>query len=325
MRRAGRVVCLIAAAAALASGGVVFWGYTTFTNPGDLRAETTVLVARGSGLRAIAARLAEAGVVRYPLLFVAMTRWQGRHGDLKAGEYKFQPLVSPADVLATLRAGRVVIRRLTVPEGLTSAQIVTLLAKADGLAAEPAALPPEGSLLPETYDYAWGDTRAGLIRRMAAAQRTALETLWLARQSNLPLANPAEALVLASIVEKETGAKAERPRVAAVFLNRLRRGMRLQSDQTVAYALTGGKGPLGRPLKRSDLAVDHPYNTYRVKGLPPGPITNPGIAAIEAVLNPISSRELYFVADGTGGHAFAKTLREHNRNVARWRRLRRAN
>jgi UPF0755 protein len=163
------------------------------------------------------------------------------------------------------------------------------------------------------------------MRRMAAAQKTALAALWRARQPGLPLASPEEALTLASIVEKETGAKAERARVAAVFLNRLRRGMRLQSDPTVVYALTGGAGPLGRALRRADLAIDHPYNTYRIKGLPPGPITNPGAAAIAAVLDPADSAALYFVADGKGGHAFAKTLKEHNRNVARWRRLRRAN
>lgn len=323
-RSAGRVVCLIAAAAALAAGGVIVWGYTAFTNPGALASDTRVLIARGAGLRAIAATLAEAGVIRHPLLFVAMTKWGGRHDDLKAGEYRFPPLVSPAEVLATIRAGRVVIRKLTIPEGLASARVVELLATADGLTGARAAPPREGSLLPETYDYVWGDTRAGLLRRMAAAQKTTLETLWRARQSGLPLASPREAVILASIVEKETGAETERALVAAVFLNRLRRGMRLQSDPTVVYALTGGKGPLARNLSRIDLAIDHPYNTYRVKGLPPGPITNPGTAAIAAALNPAESAALYFVADGKGGHAFAKTLREHNRNVARWRRLRRA-
>jgi UPF0755 protein len=214
----------------------------------------------------------------------------------------------------------VVIRKLTIPEGLTSTQIRDILAKAEGLSGSPLTA-PEGSLLPETYDYAWGDTRAGLIRRMAAAQRTTLEALWRERQTGLPLTGPREAVILASIVEKETGAASERARVAAVFHNRLRRGMRLQSDPTIIYALTGGKTRLGRNLNRADLAIDHPYNTYRIKGLPPGPIANPGRAALIAVLNPVKSTELYFVADGSGGHAFAKTLKEHNRNVAKWRRL----
>ena len=322
MRRAGRVVCLIAAAA-LVAGGVVVWGFSTFANPGALATDTRVLIVRGAGLRAIAATLSAKGVIGNRLLFIAMTRWQGHHGDLKAGEYKFAPLVSQAAVLATIRAGRVVIRNLTIPEGLTSVQIGEILTKAEGLSGT-AATPPEGSLLPETYDYKWGDTRAGLIRRMAAAQQTALKALWPARQSGIPLAGPKEALILASIVEKETGAVSEQARVAAVFHNRLRRGMRLQSDPTIVYALTGGKVLLGRKLGRADLAINHPYNTYRIKGLPPGPIANPGIAAIAAVLNPVKSAELYFVANGKGGHAFARTLKEHNRNVAKWRRLRRA-
>ena len=321
MRRAGRVVCLIAAAA-LAAGGVIVWGFTTFANPGVLATDTRILIVRGAGLRAIAATLAEAGVIRHRLLFVAMTRWQGSHDGLKAGEYKFAPRVSPAAVLATIRDGRVVVRKLTVPEGLTSVQIGQILTGAEGLSGTPATA-PEGSLLPDTYDYAWGDSRAGLIRRMAAAQQTALNALWPARQPGLPLTGPRDALILASIVEKETGDVSEQARVAAVFHNRLRRGMRLQSDPTIVYALTGGKVPLNRPLSRADLAIDHPYNTYRIKGLPPGLIANPGIAAIAAVLNPVKSAELYFVADGKGGHAFARTLKEHNRNVARWRRLRR--
>ena len=324
MCRAGRVVCLIAAAAALAAGGVIVWGYAVFLNPGALAIDTRVIIVRGAGLRAIAASLAEADVVRYPLLFVAVAKWDESHDNLKAGEYNFPPRISPADVLAKIRSGRVVIRHITIPEGLASARIIELLAQAGGLTGALAASPPEGSLLPETYDYVWGNTRAGLIRRMAAAQKTALEALWRERQSGLPLTSQRDALILASIVEKETGAMPERARVAAVFLNRLRHGMRLQSDPTVIYALTSGKGPLGRNLSRVDLAIDHPYNTYRIKGLPPGPITNPGRAAITAVLNPANGTELYFVADGRGGHAFAKTLREHNRNVAQWRRLRRA-
>lgn len=324
MRRAGRVVSLIILAAAIAAGGIAIWGYNSFAKPGPLRAAATVVIERGAGLRTIAAKLAEAGVIENPLLFVAVARIWGQHDDLKAGEYRFPIGVSPRHTLDTIRAGRIVIRKITIPEGLTSAQVGQILAKADGLTGALAATAREGSLLPETYDYAWADTRAALIRRMAAAQKSALDALWRKRQPDLPLATPQDAIILASIVEKETGLDSERARIAAVFLNRLRRGMRLQSDPTVAFALTGGAGPLRRALSRADLAIDHPYNTYRIKGLPPGPIANPGAAAIAAVLNPANSKELYFVADGQGGHAFAKTLKAHNRNVARWRRLQRA-
>jgi UPF0755 protein len=223
-------------------------------------------------------------------------------------------------VLSLLREGRTVVRHLTIPEGLTTVEILALLDDAPGLSGDRSP-PAEGTLLPETYNYSWGDSRAGMMARMQKAMAETLAKLWASRAAGLPLATPEAAVTLASLVEKETALAAERPRVAGVFVNRLRLGMRLQSDPTVVYALTAGKGPLGRELTRADLEVPSPYNTYRIDGLPPGPIANPGRAAIAAALQPLASRELYFVADGSGGHAFASTLEEHNRNVTRWRKL----
>ncbi|MDP6352529.1 MAG: endolytic transglycosylase MltG, partial [Alphaproteobacteria bacterium] len=241
-------------------------------------------------------------------------------GALQAGEYRLEAAVSPRAVMEQLVAGRTVVHRLTVPEGLTSAEIVALVETDDALSGIVAARPPEGSLLPETYHFARGDDRSALLARMAAEMTRALGELWSARSADLPLDTVGDALILASIIEKETGLAIERPRIAGVFVNRLRKGMRLQSDPTVVYGLTGGDGPLDRALTRADLAQAHAYNTYIIKGLPTGPIANPGRASIAAALNPEETEDLYFVADGSGGHAFARTLAEHNRNVARWRR-----
>jgi UPF0755 protein len=224
-------------------------------------------------------------------------------------------------VINMLARGETVARRLTVAEGLTVAEVFRLLAETEALSGELPEPPPEGSLLPETYFYALGDERAELVRRMQRGMRQLLDELWPARVRALPLADRQQALVLASIVDKETGVAGERGAVAAVFHNRLRRGMRLQSDPTVIYGLTEGNGPLDRELTRADWLHESPYNTYRIDGLPPGPIGNPGRAALEAALNPDEVDYLYFVADGSGGHAFGRTLDEHNRNVAKWRRL----
>ena len=320
MKRAFGVLII---AAALLAGGVVIWGNKTFQEPGPLARDTVIVIERGAGLRAIADLLKAAGVLHHPLLFVAKANWTEAHRALKAGEYAFPARISPAAAMEKIRKGDVVIHRITIPEGLTSQQVVKLIEAAPARDGQLSAIPAEGSLLPETYDYIRSDTRDALVRRMTKARDDTLNKLWQRRAEGLPLADPQAAAILASIVEKETASPQERPRVAAVFINRLRRGMRLQSDPTVVYALTGGKGPLGRPLTRKDLATDNPYNTYVIKGLPPSPIANPGAASLAAVLQPASTNELYFVADGTGGHTFAKTLREHNRNVARWRRLQR--
>ncbi len=312
------LACLAGLAVVLLVAGLIHVT-RSFDIPGPLREPRTVVLPEGLGAWDVADRLTDAGVIDDPVLFVAGTWIEGGERALKAGEYEFEALVAPRGVMEKLVAGETVVRRLTVAEGLTAAEIVARVNATEGLAGEVAAAPAEGTLLPDTYHYALGDSRHALMERMTRGMEQALDELWPARDGALPLASAHDALVLASIVEKETGLADERPLVAAVFLNRLRRGMRLQSDPTVIYALTRGRAPLGRPLTRADLAVDDPYNTYRHKGLPPGPIASPGRSALEAVLHPAETDALYFVADGSGGHAFATTLDEHNRNVARWR------
>jgi UPF0755 protein len=248
---------------------------------------------------------------------------------LKAGEYEFAANISLADALEMLRAGKVYDRKVTFPEGITSWQIVQTLRGLDDLAGEIAGVPDEGTLLPDTYHYIKNDERAGVIAQMTAAMDKTVAELWPTRAEGLPFATEKDALTLASIVEKETGIASERARIAGVFVNRLRRGMPLQSDPTVIYAMTQGEvqtegqGPIGRRLLTKDLGKESPYNTYLNAGLPPGPIANPGRAAIEATLHPEEHDFIYFVADGTGGHVFARTLSEHNANVAKWRKIRR--
>lgn len=322
MRRAILILAIVVLVAGAAAGGAAFWGYRQFTAQGPSATDTQLVIPRGIGTSAIAEQLAEAGVLADPLIFKAGVRVFSEGRPLRAGEYLFPARASARDVMDLLISGRTVVRKVTISEGLTSREVLAVLAAAEGLDGEvPAEPPAEGTLLPETYHYSWGDDRAAIVARMEEAMRATVEELWAGRAEGLPLKTPEEAVILASIVEKETGVDAERPRVAAVFLNRLQRGMPLQSDPTVIFALTKGKASLGRALLRSDLTVDDPYNTYVNVGLPPGPIANPGKAALAAVLQPAKSNELYFVADGSGGHAFAETLEEHNRNVAKWRKL----
>jgi len=287
-------------------------------SPNALTEDKIVIIPRGATVQNIAAELHENGVVDSPLVFRAMARVIASD-NLQAGEYEFSPSMNMADIVVMMRDGRSIVRRFTVAEGLTSHEIVTLLRNDPTFSGDIPAIPPEGSLLPETYHYSYGDSRTELIERMQKGQRNLLEALWESRTEGLPLKTPEESIILASIVEKETGKKPEeRSRVAGVFYNRLRQGIRLQSDPTVIYAITNGQSPLGRDLKHEDLVFISPFNTYVNAGLPPKPICNPGRASLEAVLQPENNDFLYFVADGTGGHAFAKDISQHNQNVARW-------
>lgn len=304
-------------------GGAFVWAGLRLVAPGPLTEPVTVVIPRGSGLEAVAITLADAGVVDSSLLVMFGARMTGSVRDLRAGEYAFAPGISIEEVLEQMRRGRTIVHRLTVPEGLTSAQILSLLDKEPVLAGVLPQRPKDGSLLPETYNFSYGDTREQLVERMQRAMTQVLAEAWKNRDKDLPYKAPEEALAMASIVEKETGVAAERARVAGVYVNRLESGMRLQSDPTVIFALTDGSGELGRALSRADLRTESPYNTYMVAGLPPGPIANPGKASILAALKPERHEFLYFVADGTGGHAFARTLPDHNRNVARWREVQR--
>lgn len=294
-----------------------------FSGPGPHEQEVTILLPRGAGLRDTAQILKDEGAIDNAMLFRLGARYRGEARDIRYGEYRIAPRASMAEILAKLVSGDTVQHPITVAEGLTSWQVVELLRENEVLTGEIETVPDEGSLAPETYHVERGQTRAQVLRRMQEKQSQILAEAWESRASDLPLESAEEALILASIVEKETGVPEERARVASVFLNRLERGMRLQSDPTVVYGITEGKGPLGRGLRRSELDRETPYNTYAVAGLPPTPIANPGRDAIMAVVNPDETDFLYFVADGSGGHVFAETLAEHNRNVAEWRQIER--
>jgi UPF0755 protein len=317
--RARRVLLAVLAILALAAAGgglAMREARQRYDAPGPLAKDTAFVVPHGTNAE-LATALAEAGIVADARDFRIAAWLTARAGPLRAAEFAFSAHASLRQVLVILRTARPVQHMLTIPEGLTAAQIAELLARTDGLTGE-IPVPPEGSVLPQTYAYERGMTRAAVLARATAAMQRTLARVWQERAEGLPLALPAQMVTLASIIERETARPEERARVAAVFLNRLRRGMKLQSDPTVIYAVTGGEASGGRTLTKADLAVDSPYNTYRVAGLPPGPIGSPGLAALEAVARPANTDELYFVADGHGGHVFARTLEEHNRNVARW-------
>jgi len=320
-RRAAGGGALIALGLAILIALAGVWSYA---GPGPNAPEgdtTTVVLERGSGVGRIGRALEKAGVISSAGLFAVAARLTGAGGELKAGEYDFASGTSMARVLADIRDGKVVRRVITIPEGWTSGMALDAVNAAPALVGT-AVEPPEGSLLPDTYDIQRGETREAVLQRMRDAHDKLLAELWAARQPGLPLATPQDAVTLASIVEKETGVASERPRVAAIFVNRLRAGMLLQSDPTIIYGITKGR-PLGRGIRASELAADTPWNSYKVAGLPPGPIANPGREALAAVLNPPKTNELYFVADGTGGHAFAATYEDHARNVERWRAIER--
>jgi UPF0755 protein len=315
---------IIGTAALAVIGGLAVHHYLS---DGALEESTIVVIERGNGVSAIAQKLEAEGVISQPVLF----KVAGRFGEsLKAGEYQFPARVSMAEAIRMMRDGEVFDRKITIPEGYTSYQIVKLLNARDDLegSISEADVPAEGSLLPNTYHFVGGETPQDIIARMQAAMTKTLDELWEGRADNLPVKTKEEALILASVIEKETGVPKERARVAGVFVNRLKRGIALQTDPTVIYAITKGKiqdegkGPLGRRLLSKDLQIESPYNTYKNAGLPPGPIANPGRDSIAAALNPEEHDYIFFVADGTGGHVFAKTLAEHNRNVANWRKVR---
>ncbi|MBI1239703.1 MAG: endolytic transglycosylase MltG [Alphaproteobacteria bacterium] len=326
------VVGIIASCLVAAGGWMVF----TAPGPGNLPGgdeaivrldeagdnPQIVMVEQGTGLAAIAAKLEEQGLISNALVFRLGVMLSGQASALKAGEFEVPRRASMAEIMRLLVEGRSILHRITIAEGLTVAKILRQLDEHPQLSGTVENQPEEGRILPETYLFTRGTTRAELVARMVADHDAVLDALWETRQEGLPLATKEEAVILASIVEKETGIASERPRVAAVFINRLRRGMKLQSDPTIIYGITQGE-PLGRGIRASELRGATPYNTYVIDGLPPTPIANPGRAALEAVLNPPKTDELYFVADGTGGHAFASTFSEHQRNVKRWRRIER--
>lgn len=306
---------------ALATAGALGWLLMESRSPGPLAADKVVLIVREDDGGGIADQLERAGVIDNAMWFNILTLLDGTRSALKRGEYDFKAGISMNEIENELIAHRVVRYKLTIPEGLTSDQIVQRLRDDEVLIGDIKESPREGSLMPDTYYFERGDTRGSILTRMAKMQVKSVEEIWKGRAPDLPIKSPGEMVTLASIVEKETGKAEERPRVAGVFVNRLEKHMRLESDPTIVYGLALGKGTLGRSITRADLNQSTPYNTYIIDGLPPGPICNPGKAALEAAANPSRGKDLYFVADGTGGHVFAETFDQHVKNVAHWRQI----
>ena len=311
------VIGAIAALAALA------WGNSRLHEPGPLQANKVVYILPHTDLPDIIEKLDSEGVIDSPLTMNVVLTAERKRNKVKAGEFLFKEHASLRDVIDTLVSGKQFLHPFTIPEGLTTQQIVQRIRDSDLLTGEIHDVPKEGTLLPETYKVFRGMTRSELLIKMQEDDRKAVDQIWMRRSPDLPLRSPFDLVTLASLVEKETGKADERPHVAGVFLNRLRKHMRLQSDPTIVYGLVGGQGTLGHSITRAELDKKTPYNTYQIDGLPPGPITNPGRAALEAVANPSRTSDLYFVADGTGGHAFSDTVEEHNKNVQRWRQIER--
>ncbi|WP_371345635.1 endolytic transglycosylase MltG [Ancylobacter sp. IITR112] len=320
---AGSMVFTLLIVAIVLGGGALWIGKTRYYAPGPLTADKAVIVPNDYGVMDIADLLERQGVIDDKWVFVGAAVGTRASSKLKAGEYAFAAGSSIQQVLGTIVSGKVIEYVVTIPEGLTSDQIVERILDVEELSGNVRQVPREGSLMPDTYKITRGTSREDLLRRMARTQDAALKEIWDQRDPDLPLKSPQELVILASIVEKETGVPEERAEVAAVFVNRLNKKMRLQSDPTIIYGLVRGKGRLERPLTRTDITTPTPFNTYTIPALPPGPIGNPGRASLEATARPAKSDNLYFVADGTGGHAFAPSLDQHNKNVARWRQIER--
>ncbi len=310
------------ALALIALGLCAFFAWRTFESfdaPGPHTAEQRIYIERGSGTSAVTQQLERQGLIEDPLVFRLLAKIEKKGGKIRAGEFAAPAKASPRALLTLLTEGPTIVRRFTVPEGALTVEALAIVQAAEGLTGDLPTGIPEGALLPETYHYSFNDSRADAIARMRSAMAAAVQAAMAIKQADHPVKTAADLVTLASIIEKETGVGGERALVSGVFVNRLRKGMLLQSDPTTIYAVTRGTGPLGRGLRRSELALKDPYNTYQSAGLPPGPIANPGKAALMAAANPAKTDAFYFVADGTGGHAFAKTLRQHNRNVRKWR------
>ncbi|WP_267549647.1 endolytic transglycosylase MltG [Rhizobium rhizogenes] len=308
----------------IAAVGGTYYAFSIYQSPGPLTTNTNFIVRNGAGLNEIANRLESNNIITDQRIFRWLTTTYLHDGEtLRTGEYEIKAGASMKDIMELLKSGKSILYSVTLPEGLTVRQIFNKLQADPVLEGDlPSALPTEGSLRPDTYKFTRGTKRTEIVEQMAAAQEKLVDQIWQKRDSGVQLANKQDFVTLASIVEKETGLADERAHVASVFLNRLGKGMRLQSDPTIIYGLFGGEGkPSDRPIYQSDLKKETPYNTYLIKGLPPTPIANPGRDALEAVANPWKTQDLYFVADGTGGHVFAATLDEHNANVKRWRKL----
>ena len=307
----------------IGAGAAVWYGKYVFEGPGTSTQNDTVLIKPNTGVNEIALLLERNRLISDANIFRLGVRAYGNDSALKAGEYEVKAGASMHDIMELLKSGKSLLYSLTLPEGLTVEQAFSRIATNEALTGEmPAEMPPEGGLIADTQRVTRGTTRKEVIAKMIEDQKELVEAIWARRAPGLPLKDINEFVTLASIVEKETGIADERSRVAAVFINRLNKGMRLQSDPTIVYGIYGGKGkPADKPITRSDIDKPTPYNTYAINGLPPGPIANPGRAALEAVANPSKTDDLYFVADGTGGHVFAATLDEHNENVARWRAI----